>query len=51
MRDDMRACLPELLPRFNALFAEAERSGRYERVPPALRTLEALGPALEVSAP
>lgn len=27
LRDDIRAYLPELLPRFLGLFAEAERSG------------------------
>ena len=27
LRDDIRSYLPELLPRFIGLFAEAERSG------------------------
>ena len=47
LRDDMRAYLPELLPRFTTLVAEAERSSNYSCVRPALRALEALGPALE----
>jgi len=33
LRDDFRAYLPELLPRFIGLFAEAERSGNYDQVP------------------
>ena len=32
LRDDFRAYLPELLPRFIGLFAEAERSGNYDQV-------------------
>ena len=32
LRDDVRAYLPELLPRFVSLFAEAERSGDYDMV-------------------
>ena len=47
LRDDMRAYLPDLLPRFVALFGEAERSGVYDMVRPALGALEALGTALE----
>ena len=47
LRDDFRAYLPELLPRFIGLFAEAERSGSYDQVPAALHALEALGGALE----
>lgn len=43
----MRSYLPELLPRFTALVAEAERSGNYSPVRPALKALEALGNALE----
>lgn len=43
----MRAYLPELLPKFIALFQEAERDGSYQMVQPALDSLEALGPALE----
>ena len=43
----MRAYLPELLPRFTALVAEAERSGNYTPVRPALTALESLGGALE----
>ncbi len=43
----MRSYLPELLPRFVALFGDAERSGQWEMVRPALDCLEALGPALE----
>ena len=47
LREDVRSYLPELLPKFTKLFEDAERSGKYEMVPQALRTLEALGPALE----
>ncbi|DBA66640.1 TPA: hypothetical protein ACH3X2_002209 [Trebouxia sp. C0005] len=47
LRDDFRAYLPELLPRFIGLFAEAERSGNYDQVPAALHALESLGAALE----
>ena len=43
----MRAYLPGLLPRFIALFGEAERGGGYELVRPALGALEALGATLE----
>ena len=32
LRDDFRAYLPELLPRFLGLCAEAERSGNYDQV-------------------
>ncbi len=32
LRDDFRAYLPELLPRFIGLFAEAERSGNFDQV-------------------
>lgn len=32
LRDDFRAYLPELLPRFIGLFGEAERSGNYDQV-------------------
>ena len=32
LRDDFRSYLPELLPRFIGLFAEAERSGNYDQV-------------------
>jgi hypothetical protein len=46
LRDDMRAYLPGLLPRFIALFGEAERGGGYELVRPALGALEALGATL-----
>lgn len=47
LRDDIRAYLPGLLPKFVALFGEAERGGGYELVRPALACLEALGTALE----
>ena len=47
LRDDMRAYLPDVLPKFIALFQEAEREGSYQMVQPALDALEALGPALE----
>ena len=51
LRDDIRGYLPDLLPRFAALIAEAERSGNYSPVEPALRALEALGLALEEHLP
>ena len=47
LRDDIRAYLPGLLPKFVALFGEAERGGGYDLVRPALACLEALGTALE----
>lgn len=47
LRDDMKEYLPEILPKFVALFQEAEREGSYQMVEPALDALEALGPALE----
>lgn len=47
LRDDIRGYLPGLLPKFVALFGEAERGGGYELVRPALVCLEALGTALE----
>uniref|UniRef100_A0A7S1SYY6 Serine/threonine-protein kinase TOR n=1 Tax=Tetraselmis chuii TaxID=63592 RepID=A0A7S1SYY6_9CHLO len=47
LRDDFRAYLPELLPKFIALFSEAERANQYTAVFPALQALEALGPAVE----
>ena len=47
LRDDMRTYLPNLLPKFVALFGEAERGGGYELVRPALACLEALGSSLE----
>lgn len=47
LRDDIRAFLPGLLPKFVALFGEAERGGGYDLVRPALVCLEALGTALE----
>jgi hypothetical protein len=50
LQDDIRGSLPDLLPKFVTLFAEAERSGCYDRVPDALRALQSLGPALEVRA-
>lgn len=43
----MRVYLPSLLPKFVALFGEAERGGGYDLVRPALGCLEALGTALE----
>ena len=39
----MRDALPELLPRYAALFADAARRGDADLVPPALAVLEALG--------
>lgn len=47
MRDDFRQYTPELLPKFIALFAEAERTSQYESVKPALQALEGLGTTLE----
>lgn len=47
LRDDLRAYLPEVLPKFTSLFQEAERENSYQMVQPALDALEALGPALE----
>ena len=47
----MRTYLPNLLPKFVALFGEAERGGGYELVRPALACLEALGSSLEVHLP
>jgi hypothetical protein len=47
LRDEMRVYLPTLLPKFVALFGEAERGGGYDMVRPALSCLEALGTALE----
>lgn len=47
LRDDLRAYLPEILPRFTSLFQEAEREGNYQMVQPALDALEAIGPTLE----
>lgn len=44
LRDDFRAYLPELLPKFIALFSEAERSSQYTAVFPALQTLEVRPP-------
>jgi hypothetical protein len=42
LRDDIRAYLPELLPRFLSLFAEAERSGDVSACLPVM--LQPLGP-------
>ncbi len=39
--------MPELLPRFVGIFVDAERSGAFDMVRPALMALEALGPAVE----
>ncbi|KIY92187.1 hypothetical protein MNEG_15776 [Monoraphidium neglectum] len=47
LRDDLRPHVPELLPRFVGLFVEAERTGVFDMVRPALGALEALGVALE----
>ncbi|GBF92738.1 hypothetical protein Rsub_05107 [Raphidocelis subcapitata] len=47
LRDDLRPHVPELLPRFVGMLVDAERSGVYEMVRPALGALEALGSALE----
>lgn len=40
LRDDLRPHVPELLPRFVGLFVEAERSGVFDMVRPALSALE-----------
>jgi len=47
LRDDMRQHVPDQLPRFVDLFADAERTGDYSMVRPAMGTLRALGPVLE----
>ena len=47
LRDDFRAYVSELLPRFVSLLADAERTGVYDMVRPALCCLEALGSAVE----
>lgn len=39
--------MPDLLPKFVALFNDAERTGDYSMVKPALETMRALGPVLE----
>ena len=43
----MHTQLPDLLPKFIMLVADAERTGNYGMVRPALHALESLGPALE----
>jgi FKBP12-rapamycin complex-associated protein len=47
LRDDFRQHTPDLLPKFVSLFADAERTGDYAMVRPALGALRALGPVLE----
>ncbi|EFJ44271.1 target of rapamycin, growth-regulatory PI3K-like protein kinase [Volvox carteri f. nagariensis] len=49
LRDDIRWYVPELLPKFVAVFGEAERSGSWDLVRPALGALEALGSAVDDS--
>lgn len=51
MRDDMRTCLGNLLPKYIALLADGERSDNYVLVEPVLATLESLGPVLEEHLP
>ncbi|GAX78992.1 hypothetical protein CEUSTIGMA_g6432.t1 [Chlamydomonas eustigma] len=48
LRDDFRNFIPELLPRFVSLLVDAERTGSYDMVRPALTCLEALGSSMEV---
>ena len=40
LRDDFRIHVPDLLPKFVGLFVEAERSGHFDMVKPALQALE-----------
>ena len=47
LRDDMRAHVPDLLPLYIAVLADAERSGVYDLVPPTLETMVSLEVALE----
>eukprot|EP00887_Chlorella_sp_A99_P006163 scaffold3.g6163.t1 len=47
LRDDFRAWAPDLLPKFVALFNDAERTGDYTLVKPGLDAIRALGPVLE----
>ncbi|GIL44136.1 hypothetical protein Vafri_1666 [Volvox africanus] len=49
LRDDTRQYVPEILPKFVAVFGEAERSGSWDLVRPALGALEALGSAVDDS--
>ncbi|GLC61314.1 hypothetical protein PLESTB_001742500 [Pleodorina starrii] len=49
LRDDIRQYVPELLPKFVAVFGEAERSATWDLVRPALGALEALGSAVDDS--
>ncbi|GIL87381.1 hypothetical protein Vretimale_1690 [Volvox reticuliferus] len=49
LRDDIRQYVHELLPKFVAVFGEAERSGSWDLVRPALGALEALGTAVDDS--
>ena len=41
--------MPELLPKFVAVFSEAERAGSWDLVRPALGALESLGSAVDDS--
>ncbi len=43
LSDDFRAYIPELLPRFVGLFVDAERTGNFAMVRPALTALEVGG--------
>ncbi|PNW79096.1 hypothetical protein CHLRE_09g400553v5 [Chlamydomonas reinhardtii] len=49
LRDDIRQYVPELLPKFVAVFSEAERAGSWDLVRPALGALESLGSAVDDS--
>lgn len=51
LRDDLRQHTPELLPKFVSLFTEAERTGDFSMIRPALSALRALGPVLEDNLP
>uniref|UniRef100_A0A7S3R516 Serine/threonine-protein kinase TOR n=1 Tax=Dunaliella tertiolecta TaxID=3047 RepID=A0A7S3R516_DUNTE len=46
LRDDFKAYVPELLPKFVALITEAERTQNYSNLGRALGALEALGSAV-----
>lgn len=49
LRDDFHPYMPELLPKFVALFDEAQRIPDYTLIGPALEALRSFGPVLEDS--
>lgn len=51
LRDDLREHTADLLPKFVSLLADAERTGDYTLIRPALNALRALGPVLEDDLP